>query len=164
MRTSRIVMVVSAVSLLAACAAAPVPKERPPIAKVPPLDPNVSRVLLASGMRDRGESTGTTLATVRQVGPVYFDGRYVSDLAQNEYVMVDVKPGVHDVACSPLEPVRNYIESRKVVFEPGETKTLVCEMATARGDLGDKFTSKTYLEPRTINAQDGAVVDYKKIP
>lgn len=164
MRTSRIVVVVSVVSFLAACSTAPVPQARKPIAKVPPLDPKASRVLLASGMRDRGESTGTTLATVRQVGPVYLDGKYVGDLAQNEYLMVDVKPGAHEIGCSPLEPIRNYIEKRKVVFEPGETKTLVCEMATARGDLGDKYVSKTYVEPRTINTQNGVVVDYKKIP
>ena len=164
MRTSTIVLVVSAVSLLAACAAAPIPKARQPIARVPPLDPKVSRALIASGMRDRGEPTGATLLTVRQVGPVYVDRRYVGDIAQNEYVMIDVKPGPHELACSPLEPVHNYIEQRKIVFQPGETKTLVCDMVTARGDLSGNYASKTYVEPRRINTQNGAVVDYKKIP
>ena len=164
MRTSRIVFAVSAVSLLAACAGAPVPNPRHPVAKVPPLDPKASRALVASGMRDRGESTAATLLTVRQVGPVYVDRKYVGDIAQNEYVMIDVKPGPHEIACSPLEPVHNYIEHRKIVFEPGETKTLVCDMVTARGDLGGNYSSKTYVEPRGINTENGAVVEYKKIP
>ncbi|HYL90509.1 MAG TPA: hypothetical protein VEU32_17295 [Burkholderiales bacterium] len=163
MRTSRIVLVVSAVSLLAACAAQ-VPQPRKAIAKVPPLDPKVSRVVIAPGVLDRGGPQAATLATVRQVGPVYFDGKWVSDLEQNEYVVVDVKPGMHDVACSPLEPVKNYIEVRHVNFEPGETKSLVCDMATASGALGQKYSSKSYLEPRVIDPEQGTVVDYKKIP
>lgn len=130
---------------------------------VPPLDPKVSRVLVASGMLDRGAPTSVALTTVRQLGPVYIDGRWVGDVAQNEYIVVDVKPGVHEVGCSPLEPVRNYIEKRQVSFEPGETKSLVCEMASARGDLPDNYSSRTYLEPRTINPA-AVAVDYKKIP
>src|SRR5689334_3426771 len=130
---------------------------------VPPLDPKVSRVLVASGMLDRGAATSVALTTVRQLGPVYIDGRWVGDVAQNEYIVVDVKPGVHEVGCSPLEPVRNYIEKRQVSFEPGETKSLVCEMASARGDLPDNYSSRTYLEPRTINPA-AVAVDYKKIP
>ena len=162
MRTFQAVLIVSAVSLLTACAGQ-TPPARQPVAKVPPLDPKVSRVLVASGMRDRGETTGATLTTTRQVGPVYVDGKWAGDLGQNEYIVVDVKPGVHEVGCSPLEPVRNYVEVRKVVFEPGQTKSLVCDMATARGELGEKYLSKTYVEPRGINPQS-KVVDYKKIP
>ena len=164
MRTSRIVLVVSTISLLAACVSAQVPQPRKAIAKVPPLDPNVSRVEIAPGVLDRGGPQATTLATVRQVGPVYIDGKWVSDLEQNEYVIVDVKPGMHDVACSPLEPVRNYIEVRHVNFEPGQTKTLVCDMATANGALGEKYASKSYLEPRVIDPEQGTIVDYKKVP
>ena len=162
MRTSRFVFIFSAASLVAACASTP-PPARKPIAQVPPLDPKVSRVLVASGMLNRGEPTGVTLATARQLGPVYIDGKWVGDVAQNEYIVVDVKPGVHQVGCSPLEPVRNYIEVRKVALEPGETKSLVCDMATARGDLPGKYASKTYVEPRTINPA-AAAVDYKKMP
>ena len=163
MRTSLIVFVVSIVSLLAACAAQ-VPAPRKAVANVPPLDPKVSRVLIAPGMLDRGGPQAATLATVRQVGPVYFDGKYVGDLEQNEYIVVDVKPGMHDVGCSPLEPVRNYIEVRHVSFEPGQTKTLVCDMATASGALGEKYSSKSYLEPRGFSTQEDSLVDYKKLP
>ncbi len=163
MRTSRFVFVVSAVSLLAACAGQ-VPAPRKAIANVPPADPKVSRVLIAAGELDRGGPQAATLATDRQVGPVYFDGKYVGDLEQNEYIVVDVKPGVHKVACSPLEPVRNYIEERRVNFQPGETKELVCDMATARGDLGDKYVSKSYLEQREFDLKESAVVGYSKAP
>ena len=162
MRTLQAVLIVSSVSFFAACASTP-PPARQTISKVPPLDPKVSRVLVASGMYNRGEPTGGTLATVRQLGPVYIDGRWAGDVAQNEYIVLDVKPGVHEVACSPLEPVKNYIETRKVVFEPGETKSLVCDMATARGDLAAGYNSKTYVEPRRINPA-ATPVDYKKIP
>jgi len=162
MRTSRLLFAVSAVSFLAACAST-VPPARQPVAKVPPLDPKVSRVLVASGMYDRGEPTSGTLATVRQLGPVYIDGKWAGDVAQNEYIVLDLKPGVHEVGCSPLEPVKNYVETKKVFFEPGETKSLVCDMAVARGDLGENFKSKTYLEPRQINPA-AQPVDYKKIP
>ena len=162
MRTSRVVRISFAVCLLVGCAATP-PAVRKPVAKVPPLDPKVSRVLIGSGVRDRGEPTATTLTTVRQVGPVYIDGKYVGDTAQNEYIVVDVKSGVHEVSCSPLEPVRNYMEPRSVSFERGETKTLVCDMATARGTLGERYVSKTYVEPRGIDAA-AAPVDYKKLP
>ena len=161
MRTSKLLLVVSAVSLVAACASTP-PQPRREISKVPPLDPKVSRVLVASGMYNRGEPSGGTLATVRQLGPVYIDGKWAGDVAQNEYIVVDVKPGVHELACSPLEPVKNYVEKRKVVFEPGETKSLVCDMATARGDLAQGYNSKTYVEPRRINPA-AKPVDYKKI-
>lgn len=162
MRTSKWVLGVSAVSLIAACASTP-PQPRKTISQVPPLDPKVSRVLVGSGMYDRGDATGGTLATVRQTGPVYIDGRWAGDVAQNEYIVLDVKPGVHEVGCSPLEPVKNYVEKRKVVFEPGETKSLVCDMATARGDLAAGYNSKTYVVPRRINPA-AAPVDYKKIP
>ena len=161
MRTSRLLFAVSAVSLLAACAST-VPPARQPVAKVPPLDPKVSRVLVASGMYNRGEPTSGTLTTARQTGPVYIDGRWAGDLAQNEYIVLDLKPGVHEVGCSPLEPVKNYIEKRKVVFEPGETKSLVCDMATARGDMAEGYVSRTYVEPRQINPA-AKPVDYKKI-
>jgi len=162
MRTFQAVLIVSFVSFLAACASTP-PPARQTISKVPPLDPKVSRVLVASGMYNRGEPTGATLATVRQTGPVYIDGKWAGDVAQNEYIVLDVKPGVHEVGCSPLEPVKNYVEMRKVSVEPGETKALVCDMASARGELADKYSSKTYLEPRSVNPA-AAPVDYKKIP
>ena len=162
MRTFRIVSVVSAVSFLAACAGT-VPPARKQVASVPPLDPKVSRVLVGSGMLNRGDAQSATLASVKQLGPVYIDGRWVGDVAQNEYIVVDLKPGMHDVGCAPLEPVKNYVEMRKVSFEPGETKALVCDMATARGELGEKYSSKTYLEPRSVNPA-AAPVDYKKIP
>ena len=162
MRTSRFVFLLSAASLVAACASNP-PPARKPIASVPPIDPKVSRVQVASGMLNRGEAASTTLTTVRQVGPVYIDGKWVGDLAQNEYIVVDVKPGVHEIGCSPLEPVKNYIEASKVAFEAGETKSFVCDMATARGDLPEKYSSKTYLTPRSIDPA-AAAVDYKKIP
>lgn len=163
MSTFRVVLVVSAVSILAACAAQQ-PAARKPLAKVPPLDPKASRVVVAAGMLDRGTPQVATLSTVRQVGPVYVDGKYVGDIAANEYFVVDVKPGAHDVACSPLEPVRNYIEPRKVSFEAGETKSLVCDMASARGDLDGKYSTKSYLESRPIDPQQGTVVGYKKLP
>jgi hypothetical protein len=154
---------IAAFSLLAACAAQ-VPPARKPVAQVPPLDPKVSRVMIAAGMMDRGSPQGITLADTRHVGPVYVDGKYVGDIAESEYLVVDVKPGMHDVSCSPLEPVKNYPEQRHVSFEPGQTKSLVCDMASARGDLADKFVSKSYLEPLPIDPQQGRVVDYKKLP
>ncbi len=161
MRTSRVVLVVSTVSLLAACAGQ-VPAPRKAIGNVPPADPQVSRVLIAPGMLDRGGAQSATLATTRQVGPVYFDGKYVGDLEQNEYIVVDVAPGTHSVACSPLEPVRNYIEPRQVNFAAGETKELVCEMAT--GGVKGNYASRSYLEQREIDLRDSAVVGYSKVP
>ena len=158
MRTFPLVLI----SLVAACASTP-PQARKTISQVPPLDPKVSRVMVASGMYNRGETTGGTLTTVRQLGPVYIDGKWAGDVAQNEYIVVDLKPGVHEVGCSPLEPIKNYVETRKVVFEPGETKSLVCDMATARGDLAEGYNSKSYVEPRRINPA-AKPVDYKKIP
>ena len=163
MRTFQAVLIVSSVSFLAACASTQPPAARKAISQVPPQDPNVSRIMVASGMYNRGEPAGGTLTTVRQTGPVYIDGRWAGDVAQNEYIVLDVKPGVHELACSPLEPVKNYMETRKVFFEPGETKSMVCDMATARGDLAEGYNSKTYLEPRRINPA-AAPVDYKKIP
>ena len=159
MRTFPVVIVIST---LAACANAPQPPARQAVT-TPPLDPKVSRVLITAGMRDRGNAQSVTLTSVRQVGPVYFDGKWVGDIAQNEYIVVDVEPGTHDVACSPMEPMRNYAEPRKVSFEAGETKSLVCEMATASSDVGENYKSKTYLEPREINSA-AAPVAYKKIP
>src|SRR5438132_9003308 len=111
MRTFRLVFAVSTVSLIAACASTQ-PPARKSVARVPPLDAKASRVMVGSGMLNRGEPTGATLTTVRQLGPVYIDGRWVGDVAQNEYIVVDVPPGVHDVGCSPLEPVKNYVEVR----------------------------------------------------
>src|ERR1051325_11225717 len=122
MRTSRLVFAVSAVSFLAACAST-TPPARQTISKVPPLDPKVSRVLVASGMYNRGEPTSGTLTTVRQTGPVYIDGKWAGDVAQKESLVLDGTPGVHEIGCSPLELVKNYVEKRKVVFEPGETKS-----------------------------------------
>lgn len=162
MNTFRVVSVVSVVSFLAACAAQP--PARPALKSVPPLDAGASRVVVGAGMLNRGDAQSATLTSVRQVGPVYVDGQYVGDVAQNEYFIVDVKPGTHSVSCSPLEPVRNFIEQRRVNFAPGKTKSLVCDMATARGELGDKYSSRTYLEERTINLQQGAVVGYTKAP
>jgi hypothetical protein len=161
MRASRVVLVVSAVSLLAACAGTAPPAHKP-VASVPPLDPKVSRVLVGAGMLNRGDAQGAPLMSVRQVGPVYVDGRWVGDLAEDAYIVVDLKPGAHEVGCSPLEPVRNYIEPRKVSFEAGETKSLVCDMTTRVG-LAQKYSSKTYVEPRAISPA-AAVVDYKKLP
>lgn len=162
MSTFRVASMVCAVSLLAACAAQP--PARKAIAKVPPLDPKTSRVLIAAGVLDRGSPQSVALSSVRQTGPVYVDGKYVGDVAQSEYFVVDVPPGAHDVSCSPLEPVKNYIEQRHVSFVAGETKNLVCDMASARGELADNYSSRTYLEQRAIDLQQGAVVGYKKMP
>ena len=158
----RLVLAVSTASFLVACASSPTPPART-AKSVPPLDPKVSRVQVAAGMFNRGDAQSVTLTTARQVGPVYVDGKWVGDLAQNEYIVIDLKPGEHAIGCSPLEPVRNYIDTRKVALEPGETKSLVCDMATARGDLPEKYSTKTYVEPREMDPA-AAPVDYKKIP
>jgi hypothetical protein len=160
MSTSRSAFAVSVLSILAACAAQP--PARTALKTVPPLDPGASRVVIGAGVLNRGEAQAAALSSVRQVGPVYVDGRYAGDVAQNEYFVIDVKPGTHSVSCSPLEPVRNLPEQKRVDFEPGETKTLVCDMATARGELADKYSSRTYVEERTIDLQQGAVVGYTR--
>ena len=163
MRATRpvLVLVVSTVSLLAACVAQP--PARPAIAALPPLAPDASRVYIASGS-DRGYLQTETMSTVRQVGPVYFDGKLVGSTGQNEYFVIDVKPGTHEVACSPLEPVRNFIEVRKVSFEAGETKQLVCDMTTPTASQWETYRSRSYLEERLIDQATSKNVGYTKRP
>jgi hypothetical protein len=115
-------------------------------------------------MQNRGDMQAVALANVRQVGPVYIDGRYVGSTGQNEYFVVDVTPGKYELACSPQEPVRNVAEKKSFGVAAGETKYLSCEMASAKSDLGPEYLSKTYLEERPLDLDGGKLVGYSKLP
>jgi hypothetical protein len=162
MSTSRVLIVaVSIASLLAACITQP--PARQAIATLPPLDADYSRVFIGAGMH-RGDTQTTAQSNVREVGPVYFNGRLVGSTGQNEYFVVDVKPGTYEVYCSPLEPVRNLTEKRSVSFAAGETKYLVCEMAPPGADQWQEYQSRTYLEERRIDLQASRLVANTKLP
>jgi hypothetical protein len=153
--------VASVIWLLTACVAQP--PARPAIATLPPLDPEYSRVVVGAGLH-RGDLQTTMLSTVREVGPVYFNGRAVGSIAQDEYFVLDAKPDTYEVSCSPMEPAKNAPETRPVRFVAGETKYLVCDMASPRPDQWPEYRSRTYVEERSIDVQTGRLVSYRKFP
>lgn len=162
MRKSWILLVGTVAAILAACAAQP--PARPAISTVPPLEQGVGRVIIGTGMQNRGDMQQLALSSVRQVGPVYLNGKYVGNTGQNEYFVIDVAPGEYEASCSPQEPVRNIIEKMSFKVVSGETKHLVCEMGRPKMDEAEKYQSRTYLEERGIDLSTERAVVYTKLP
>lgn len=116
--------------------------------------------------------SGVKLWSVKQVGPVYFNGQQIGTTARDEHFVVDVKPGTYDVSCSPQEPEKNFVEKKSITFSAGETKHLVCDMATRGagmyfgliGAMVSEYLTKTYLEERMIDTQTSKLVGYSKLP
>lgn len=156
---------IALVSLLAACAARP--PARPEVATLPPLDASLSRIFVSAGM-----SSGVKLWSVKQVGPVYFNGRQVGVTAKDEHFVVDVKPGTYEVSCQPLEPEKNFVEKRSMTFFAGQTTYLACDMAPQGagamfgliGALASQYLTKSYLEERKLEPKSSKLVGYARVP
>lgn len=115
-----------------------------------------SRIYVSPGFMG---DTPQRLWTLYETGPVYVDNQLVEVTALNEYFIVDVKPGVHEMYCATRHPYSNYSEKMKFVFRDGETRYLECDMV----DLGGTYATKTYFRERPPTSPDRRLIGYHKL-
>ena len=161
----RTLLAILAIALtLVGCASAPTP--RPIYASaVPPLESGSSRLKITSG-----KWNWTRLWAVGQVGPVFINDQQIWLAAKDEYIIVDLSPGIYELSWTPGEAYKNFTEKRKVVFQAGEIRHFACDMTEKGagmyfgliGVLVSEYLTKTYLEEREMDNPDSTLVAYEK--
>ena len=149
--------------LLSACASRP--PARSELTQLPPLGATNSRIYISAGT-----TSGVKLWSVKQVGPVYINGKPVGQTAKDEHFVVDLASGTYELSCEPLEPEKNLVEKRSMSFAPGETKYLACSMVPEGaggmfgliGALVSTYLSKSFLEEHKLDAQSSKLVGYSR--
>ena len=130
--------------------------------QAPPLELGWSRVYISPGfMANTGLAGGAQrLWMTTQTGPVFINNQYVEATALDEYFIVDVKPGVHQLHCATShQPLANYSEKLKFILKDGETRYLECDMA----ELGGTYATKTYFRERPPATPDRRLIAYHKL-
>jgi len=149
--------------ILVGCASLPAP--RPKYSdNVPLLESGMSRLKITSG-----KMSWVRLKAAGQVGPVFINDRQVWSSAIDEYIIVDLLPGVYEFSWTPAEPYKVYTEKRKVTLEAGETRHFACDMAQKGagmyfgiiGVLASEYLYKSYLEERPMDNPNSNLVAYK---
>lgn len=149
--------------ILFGCASRPAPR---PIysGNVPPLESGMSRLKITSG-----KASWVRLKGAAQVGPVFINDRQIWSAAIDEYIIVDLLPGVYELSWTPAEPYKIFTEKRKVRFEGGENRHFACDMAGKGagsyfgliGVVASEYLYKSYLEERPMDNPNSILVDYK---
>lgn len=161
MRKSLIVLALTSLSMIG-CTHKPAPRQE--ISNLPSLGYGYSRLYFSAG-----EMGGIKLRNVDQIGPVFLDGKQVSSIAKDEHSVVDIKPGAHELYCTPEKPEKNYIEKMTTTLREGETRYLACDMNLTSavnygliGIMASDFISKTFFVERALDP-DSRLVDYKRV-
>jgi len=138
---------------------------------VPPLESGLSRLKITSG-----KISWARLWAVGQVGPVFINDQQIWSTAKDEYIIVDLLPGIYELSWTPGSPDKNFTEKRKVTFQAGETRHFACDMAQKGAGVGmyfgligalvesqlSEYLTKSYLEERPMDNPDSTLVAYKK--
>jgi hypothetical protein len=162
-RVSNLLALVIIALVVAGCASAPVP--RPVFTDIPALESGLSRVKITSG-----KYSWTRLWTTEQLGPVFVNDQTVWDAAKDEYVIIDLSPGIYELSWTPRASDKVYTEKRPFTFRAGETRHFACDMAPKGagmyfglvGALASDYVAKTYLEERPMDNPDSIPVAYKR--
>lgn len=162
-RISNILAIFTIALILVGCAS--LPTHRPKYSdNVPPLENGMSRLKITSG-----KLSWARLRSVEQVGPVFINDRQVWSSVIDEYIIVDLLPGVYELSWTPTEPYKIYTEKRKVTLEAGEIRHFACDMAQKGagmyfgliGTLASEYLYKSYLEERPMDNPNSTFVAYK---
>ncbi len=151
------------VILFTACASRP--PARSELSQLPQLDAANSRLYISAGV-----SSGVKLWSVKQVGPVYINGKRAGQTAKDEHFVVDVLAGSYELSCEPLEPEKNLVERRSMSFAAGQTSFLACTLASEGaggafgliGALVSTYLTKSFLEEHKLDTQSSKLVGYTK--
>lgn len=153
------IITISAIALLATgCASKPEPRSA--YQSLPELEEGFSRVLITAG-----DQNGTNLWSVHQVGPVFIDGKRVGQTADNETIVVDIRPGTYKAYCEPQDNYETLIEKTSFSFKANKTHQLYCDMDNHGSGLGMLVSShltKMFLKERS-DSSNSTIVSYKKI-
>lgn len=164
-RISNLLAIIVIAVILVGCASRPAPRPMY-IADVPLLERGMSRLKITSG-----KWMWTRLWAVGQVGPVFINDRQIWSSAIDEYIIVDLLPGIYEISWTPGDPdaYKVFTEKRKVTLEAGEIRHFACDMAQKGagmhfgliGALASEYLTKTYLEERPMDNPDSILVAYK---
>lgn len=158
------IIALSAIAVVATgCASKPEPRSA--YQSLPELENGYSRVLITAG-----DQKGTNLWSVHQVGPVYIDEENVGQTADNETIVIDLKPGSYKAHCEPQDNYKTLIEKTSFSFKANKTYELYCDMAPhgsagafgAAGALSAKYLTTMFLQARTEQSEN-TIVSYKKL-
>lgn len=117
------------ISLIVGCASKP--PVRPSYTEaVPTLEKGWVRLNFFAGNYVEDGQRLFPLSKVHHVGPVYINNEEVGRIAENEYVMVDLKPGTYEMSCSPQEPDKNFAVKTQVTVSQGTQRAYACDMST----------------------------------
>jgi Protein of unknown function (DUF2846) len=167
------------VFILVGCAAKP-PARSTYSEGTPTLEKGWSRLYFFSG-NHVGVGSKPALSTVNQVGPIYINNEQVGLVAENEYVIVDIRPGTYEISCSPQEPDKNFVVKTSISINQGIQRAYACDMdnfsegqaakqsvAMAFGLIGAlvyeasiDYRSKTYLVESAL-PNNSRLVSYHK--
>lgn len=162
-RTCNILSIFAIALILVGCASRPAP--RPMYSgNVPPLESGMSRLKITSGKLSWVRLKGAALN-----GPVFINDRQVWTSEIDEYIIVDLLPGVYELSWTPGEPDKIYTEKRKITFQGGETRHFACDLAQKGagvyfglvGALASEYLYKSYLEERPMDNPNSTLVAYK---
>ena len=134
--------------------------------------------LLAEGWSRLFISAGTAH------GLVTINDQDVGHATSDRYLVVDLRPGTYEVACTPENPKDYFIEKRNLIFAAGEI-ILACDRApygagwgavlpfgaiggavagaASASEPNKSYTLKSHIVPRPTKSKFNKVVSYMKL-
>lgn len=156
------ILVLFIVLILTGCVADP-PKASEYI-NIPPLENGLGRIYISGGVK-----SGVKLWSVHQVGPVFINEQRVGAVGKNEYIAVDLFPGIYEAHWVAYEPEKLYIQKTAITIKAGETKYFTCDLENRAGmafgvigvAVSDYLQNALLTEQSSLDS-DGKLVSYLK--
>ena len=123
--------------VISGCASVP-QTTRLPQAEPPPLEDGWGRVYVTAGI-----SNGVQLWSKHQVGPFLINDKEVGSTAKDEYILVDLRPGIYEATCTQHDPFNTTNVPVELQINAGEQRYFACDMAFA--DEADSLPEVLFL-------------------
>jgi len=104
--------------VLSGCASAP--QGRPELNSLPTLESGLGRIFVSGG--SICTSFCVKLWTEGQVGPVFINGKRIWTFAKNEYVAIDLLPGVYEIYWVPNKNDKIFSQKTAITITAGTTR------------------------------------------